>query len=105
MTQSVPPPIRTPFTDVTGYLWTAQRGHKCADFEIRYMECMEAYGYYQGRGKCKDYRDDLGECIMRWKQMFRTDAIRAWRKKKYQEGKLKEKYAEPPPLDSYSPAT
>ncbi|MCL4121703.1 UNVERIFIED_CONTAM: hypothetical protein GTU68_034499 [Idotea baltica] len=49
-------------TRVTGPLLTYQRSPRCRDFEMRYMECLDAYGIRMGRTKCKDYMEDLREC-------------------------------------------
>nr|XP_045606252.1 uncharacterized protein LOC123763223 isoform X2 [Procambarus clarkii] len=62
------PAFRTPLTDLTGRLLTHQSSPKCADFEMRAMECLEAYGVQRGRIQCIDYLDDLRECAFETKQ-------------------------------------
>merc|ERR1719334_1660085 len=39
----------------------------CPDFEMRLLECMEAYGKDLGRWKCKDYNEDFSECVYKKK--------------------------------------
>lgn len=63
------PAFRTPLTDLVGGLVTHQTGARCADFEMRAMECLEAYGVQKGRVRCVDYLDDLRECTFQAKQV------------------------------------
>lgn len=58
-----------PTSDISSSLFTQQTG-KCADFEMRYVDCLEAYGYPHGLAKCQDYLDDLTECSLRIKQVM-----------------------------------
>lgn len=69
MAAHLAPPFRTPLTDVTGGIMTHQTAKGCADFEMRAMECLEAYGVQRGRDRCKDYLDDLRECTYKTKQV------------------------------------
>ena len=62
------PVIRTRFTDMAATIFTSQ-GTKCQDFEMRYAECMEAYGKAIGTKKCQDFKDDLNECLFAAKQV------------------------------------
>lgn len=63
------PFLRNPITDFTGPLMSAQTGLRCADFEMRLMNCFEAYGYPKGIEKCEAYYDDFKECCTRDKQV------------------------------------
>ncbi|TOF75372.1 hypothetical protein CGJ15_27060, partial [Vibrio parahaemolyticus] len=69
------PAFRTPFTDIGGRVLTHQSTKKCADFEMRAMECLEAYGVQRGKTICIDYLDDLRECAFETRQMARTQAM------------------------------
>jgi len=87
------PAFRTPLTDLTGSIITNQSSKRCADFEMRAMECLEAYGVQKGRSKCVDYMDDLRECMFRHKQLSRVSAMRVERHRQYYLGESKEHYA------------
>ena len=63
------PIIRTPFTDMGAAMITQQRSI-CKSFELKFMQCMEAYGKSIGDVKCKDYFDDLQECTLLSKQVI-----------------------------------
>jgi len=87
------PAFRTPITDLTGNLITSQSNKRCADFEMRAMECLEAYGVQKGRAKCVDYMDDLRECMFRTKQLGRVSAMRVERHRQYYLGESQEHFA------------
>ena len=63
------PIIRTRFTDMTAALFTQQNNLACKDFELKFVYCMEAYGKPLGNTKCKDFEDDLRECVFKGKQV------------------------------------
>jgi hypothetical protein len=69
MSDDLEPMIRTPVSDIGGALFNEQMG-RCADFELRFKHCLEAYGKQQGQVKCKDYLDDFNECIHGTKQVY-----------------------------------
>ena len=69
MAAHIAPAFRTPMTDLVGSIMTHQTGSRCADFEMRAMECLEAYGVQRGRVRCVDYLDDLRECTFKFKQV------------------------------------
>lgn len=69
MATPIAPSFRTPMTDLVGGLTTHQTGTRCADFEMRAMQCLEAYGVQKGRVRCVDYLDDLRECAFQAKQV------------------------------------
>jgi len=77
------PTFRTPLTDLTGGIMTHQSFTKCADFEMRAMECLEAYGVQHGRSKCQDYMDDLRECMFQTKQLARVNVMRQERHRQW----------------------
>jgi len=58
------PFLRNPLSDVTGALYNHQLS-RCAEFEMRMMECLEAYGVNRGQkeSECKALADDFHECV------------------------------------------
>ncbi|KAJ9591561.1 hypothetical protein L9F63_001915 [Diploptera punctata] len=100
---NVVPYFRSPFTDLTGSLINHQTYGRCEDFEMRMMNCLEAYGAERGVKKCKDLIDDFHECSSRKKQMMRIQAMKAERDRQYKAGERTkaEYYAEPPKIDAY----
>jgi len=64
------PFFRNPITDFTGPLFSAQTGLRCAEFEMKMMNCYEAYGYPKGMKMCEAYYDDFKECCTREKQVY-----------------------------------
>jgi len=75
------PFLRNPITDFTGPLMSAQTGIRCADFEMKMMNCYEAYGYPRAMELCQVYYDDFQECCTRSKQMSRVEAIQTERER------------------------
>lgn len=69
MAQLYEPIIRTKFSDMAAGLFTVQKHPQCADFELRYYSCMEAHGSRAGAASCKDFKDDLHECVFKFKQV------------------------------------
>lgn len=55
------------------YHWQ-QDGH-CRDFELEAAECIDAYGFTQGRTKCRDLLEDLLECSTGEKQRNRQEIL------------------------------
>lgn len=94
---SISPFIRSPFTDITGGLISHQMLGRCQKEEMRYMDCLEAYGLERGKKKCDIYYDDYRECHTYTKQFKRFIAMRLEREKQISEGKLKgdNKYVSP----------
>jgi len=83
-------------------LSTLQTG-RCADFDMRHQECLEAYGNHPDTRPCQLYRDDLYECMNHNKQKARWLAMREERDRQFKaglrekrfdlpEGSLKERY-------------
>ena len=90
------PFFRNPITDLTGPLMSAQTGVRCADFEMKLMNCYEAYGYPKGMEICQAYYDDFKECCTREKQMTRVQAIQNER-----ERQAKPEYEKPPAMHAF----
>lgn len=67
------PYIRTPMTDLMGGLYNHQHYGPCGKFELKMMECLEAYGADKGKVKCSDLIDDFNECRKNTKQWLRTE--------------------------------
>ncbi|XP_025195077.1 NADH dehydrogenase [ubiquinone] iron-sulfur protein 5 [Melanaphis sacchari] len=90
------PFFRNPITDFTGPLMSAQTGVRCADFEMKLMNCYEAYGYPKGIEVCQAYYEDFKECCTREKQMSRIVAIQNER-----ERQAKPEYEKPPAMHTF----
>lgn len=69
---SLTPFIRTPLTDLTGGLINHQNFGRCANLELKMMDCLEAYGLDRGKQKCSDLMDDFKECHLKKKQYQRV---------------------------------
>lgn len=95
------PPFRIPVMDLTGCLLNFQSNRRCADFELRYFECMEAYGIPRGYKKCSDMFEDYRECHVQSKQRARIGAIKTERQRQYKAGNLSKQYSDPPKEDCF----
>lgn len=97
------PPFRTPLTDLTGCVISHQWHGRCKDFEMRAVDCLEAYGLYRGLEKCHDLLEDFKECSMNTKRDARLNDMRLERTRQYWMGERSksERYATPPKPDSY----
>lgn len=97
------PPFRIPLTDLTGCVISHQWDGPCKDFEMRAVDCLEAYGLNRGLQKCKDLVEDFKECHTRTKRNARLNAMRIERQKQYWLGdrSKEERYATPPKPDAY----
>ncbi|KAI4495419.1 hypothetical protein M0802_008633 [Mischocyttarus mexicanus] len=95
------PLITNSLTAHMGQSFNAQMSPECANFELRAIECYEAYGFHGGtRNKlCQDYIDDLKECLYKVKTFIRIDAMNKERYRQYKEGLRKELYTESPIQD------
>jgi len=69
------PLMRNFVTDAFALSNTQQGSNKCPDFELRLVECYEAYGRTKGNTLCRDFYDDLYECTFKEKQMNRLAAM------------------------------
>jgi NADH dehydrogenase (ubiquinone) Fe-S protein 5 len=58
------PYLRNPLSDITGSLNNHQMS-KCGEFEMRMMECLEAYGVKRGltHPRCEALAGDFKECV------------------------------------------
>ncbi|XP_076638283.1 NADH dehydrogenase (ubiquinone) 15 kDa subunit [Colletes latitarsis] len=65
----------------------SQRNPTCKNFEYRYADCIEAYGYYKGQDKCQFLMEDLAECLYMTKQRIRVNMMTEERKRQMKEGK------------------
>lgn len=100
-----PPYITTSLTARSGQSYNAQLVPRCAKFELRAVECYEAYGFHGAQKKqlCQDYLDDLKECIFREKSIFRLITMHNERKRQYAEGlRKKEDIFAPSPAQDLS---
>lgn len=68
---SLYPFLRSPFTDLTGFMFNAQQrpDSLCAKIEMRFYDCLEAYGIDKGKEKCMDLAADMRECGLRGKEV------------------------------------
>ncbi|KAH8409590.1 hypothetical protein KR222_008973 [Zaprionus bogoriensis] len=100
---SLTPFLRLPLTDLTGCLINHQTYDKCGKFEMKMMDCLEAYGLERGKKQCADLIGDFQECVSMQKQLLRFHAMRTERYKQWLAGQRKreELFAEPPRVDAY----
>lgn len=73
----------------------------CADFEMRMVDCMEAYGLRRGEKECADYIADLHECVYQGKQRLRIELMRQERLRQYEAGEIPHRYEKAPEHDAY----
>lgn len=97
------PPFKTPLTDLTGCVISHQWHGRCSEFEMRAVDCLEAYGLHRGQEKCRDLLDDFKECATRKIRETRLNAMRMERQRQYWMGERskEERYAAPPKPDIY----
>uniref|UniRef100_A0A1B6DI93 Complex I-15 kDa n=1 Tax=Clastoptera arizonana TaxID=38151 RepID=A0A1B6DI93_9HEMI len=101
---NITPLLQTPFTDFLGSISHHQRYGRCADFEMKMMNCLEAYGAQRGEeDKCKDIIEDFMECHTLKKQGKRLEAMRIERHRQWLKGERssEDHYAPPPKVDSF----
>lgn len=103
LAMSVSPFFRSPFTDLTGTLVTHQWYGRCEDFEMRAMQCLEAYGFDRGQEKCEKILRDFRECSSMELQTKRAMAMRLERHRQHFTGEVKKenKYATPPQPNAF----
>ncbi|ODN05298.1 NADH dehydrogenase [ubiquinone] iron-sulfur protein 5 [Orchesella cincta] len=63
--------IRTPFSDITAPVGFHDGDDKCFPFQLRWIDCCEAYGREMAKEKCKYLYQDFIECSRCWKQRAR----------------------------------
>ncbi|XP_050424182.1 NADH dehydrogenase [ubiquinone] iron-sulfur protein 5 [Adelges cooleyi] len=95
------PFIRNPVTDFTGPLLSAQFGLRCADFEMKMVNCFEAYGHPLAIEKCEVYYEDFKECCTREKQMTRVQTIQKERALQAKRQGKEEDFENPPVMHTY----
>lgn len=99
------PVLKSPFTDVTTAFITSQWGNNpCNDYEMRALDCLEAYGMRKGAKKCDLLLEDFKECSIKVKQILRTNAMRYERHRQHLSGERSsaDKYSKnPPKQDAY----
>ncbi|XP_014611438.1 PREDICTED: uncharacterized protein LOC106790796 [Polistes canadensis] len=96
------PPLVTNFISVVlSQTFNAQLSSACADFELRAVECYESYGLHRATSQqlCKDYMDDLQECLFKTKTALRYIEMQNERERQYKAGLRKEQFAPPPDQD------
>ncbi|XP_074594769.1 NADH dehydrogenase (ubiquinone) 15 kDa subunit [Brevipalpus obovatus] len=62
---------------------------KCANIQLNWAECMEAYGRERGDLACKLFYEDLQECIHGTKQILRQKRLKAERWRQVLDGERK----------------
>lgn len=83
----------------TNLFITAQSSKECADFELRVIDCVDAYGFYRAEDKCRNLIADFHECVFMTKQVKRSILMYQERSRQVKEGKRE--FLPPPPLDLY----
>lgn len=64
----------TPFTEARrlfSYELQIEPNSACAKIEVRYNDCVDAYGLELSRTKCKQLREDLHECVHHTKMVIK----------------------------------
>lgn len=88
------------FTDFTSDHFSSQYFGRCANLELKFLDCMEAYGLYKGLQKCEDLLADYKECVYKRKQFDRIVAMRNERNRQWHSGeRSKENRFAPGPRD------
>ncbi|XKL65417.1 hypothetical protein PGB90_008837 [Kerria lacca] len=95
------PFFRNPYADILEPTLSHQGTGMCGDVEKDMMNCLEAYGIPKAYEKCKYVVEDLCECNTQWKQTQRMIAMRNERRRQFNNGERKIKYAPPPKLGSF----
>lgn len=103
MSATITPLIKTFWTDLFAGLVSYQTHPRCATRELEVVDCMEAYGIYQGQTKCRILMDDFRECVTSTKQNHRINIMIDERDRQVADGERdpKDHYAKPPRPDSY----
>lgn len=83
--------------------WIDGKKQPCADMELNWAECMEAYGAINGPSRCKKFHEDLNECKHTRLRTMRAYAMSLERYKKIMKGELtfKERHGKPYAYDSF----
>jgi len=78
------PLLNLPIADMLAQPLTRQF-QKCADLELKCLECLEYYGAHRGTVLCQDYYDDWKECSAGNLSELRVRAMQLQHHKKYWE--------------------
>ncbi|XP_011872194.1 PREDICTED: uncharacterized protein LOC105564448 [Vollenhovia emeryi] len=95
------PMFKGPFTDLFLNVRTLQFHKECAQYELQYVDCMEAYGYHRGKEKCRLILEDMYECVFKVKRMRRVMMMAKERHRQFNNGERTNEFEETPPLDLY----
>ncbi|RZC43074.1 Ndufs5 domain containing protein [Asbolus verrucosus] len=100
---SLSPFFKSPLTDFSGAVVSHQWGGRCANLELKALDCLEAYGLDRGVKVCESLILDFQECSLRTKENQRYLAMRAERERQYKSGERskEDRYAPSPQPDSY----
>ena len=71
------PLVRSLWSEWTGHNTSNQARdsgmrHRCADYELDAIECLEAYGFWRGERYCKLLLEDWHECTHPYKSVSFT---------------------------------
>lgn len=95
------PMFKGPMTDIFLNVRNFQDHKECAQYELKYIDCMEAYGYHRGKEKCRLILEDMYECILGIKRQRRVQDMQRERIRQFESGEREKKFEDTPPLDLY----
>lgn len=95
------PLFKGPITDLFSQVRSLQFLKQCAQYELQYVDCLEAYGYHKGKKECRLILEDMYECAIKIKRLRRIEAMKQERLRQYQNGERDKPWAETPPLDLF----
>lgn len=95
------PLFKGPITDLFGQIRNLQFLPECAQYELKYVDCLDAYGYHRGKKECRLILEDMYECVMKIKRLKRVEVMIRERERQYKNGERDKPWAETPPLDQY----
>ncbi|XP_011502399.1 PREDICTED: uncharacterized protein LOC105365839 [Ceratosolen solmsi marchali] len=75
--------------------------HYCVNFELRMIDCLEAYGMYKGMKECEDFITDINECLWSLKSRKSVFKVREELISQYKKGERKDCFAKSPLFDIY----
>lgn len=83
------------------------RRQPCADFELNYIECLEAYGAAHGGMKCTKFMEDFQECKGARIRKMRHWIMKEEKMKKLIKGEIayKDRLGKPYSYDAYISGT
>lgn len=95
------PMFKGPPTDLFNQIRSLEFLKECAGYELKYVDCLEAYGYHRGKKECRLLLEDMYECVMKIKRIKRVEVMMQERGRQYKNGQREKPWAETPPLDQY----